>query len=144
MRYDLAADGSVSNGSVYVFQHFNPSNRKSPRQDEAISEAKATYWTNFARRGDNNGEGLPAWPDFSDANPLVMYFSQRPIRNRSPAPNRSRFWMRTSRGGGRRKVRRGQVDRVRALTTPPRSRPGETREPSASCCQKDTWPGRLR
>jgi para-nitrobenzyl esterase len=34
----------------------------------------STYWVNFAKQGDPNGAGLPAWPTFSDATPAVMYF----------------------------------------------------------------------
>jgi hypothetical protein len=33
---------------------------------------------NIAKRGDPNGEGIPAWPAFSNSNPQVMYFSQTP------------------------------------------------------------------
>ena len=64
----------------------------------------ATYWANFAKRGDPNGEGVPAWPAFSDANPAVMYFAQTPHTGRCPAPNRSRVldeyfaWRRTPEG----------------------------------------------
>ena len=63
---------------AYVFQHLNASNPMSVKTDPAISEAMATYWTNFAKYGDPNGAGVPAWPAFSDANPEVMYFSQTP------------------------------------------------------------------
>jgi para-nitrobenzyl esterase len=38
----------------------------------------ATYWTNFAKYGDPNGEGVPEWPAFSDANPEVMYLGPTP------------------------------------------------------------------
>jgi para-nitrobenzyl esterase len=38
----------------------------------------ATYWTNFAKYGNPNGKGVPLWPAFSGANPMVMYFSQTP------------------------------------------------------------------
>lgn len=67
----------------YVFQHMNSSNpmmgkRQITKADKDISEAMATYWTNFARYGDPNGEGIPLWPAFSDANPVVMYFNQTP------------------------------------------------------------------
>jgi para-nitrobenzyl esterase len=70
---------------VYVFEHLNPSNPQITKQDQAISEAMATYWTNFAKRGDPNGEGVPAWPAFSDSNPVVMYFAQTP--HTGPVPS---------------------------------------------------------
>jgi para-nitrobenzyl esterase len=70
---------------AYVFTHLNPSNPQTTKTDLEISEAMATYWTNFAKRGDPNGEGVPAWPAFSDANPVVMYFSQTP--HTGPVPS---------------------------------------------------------
>jgi para-nitrobenzyl esterase len=69
---------------AYVFQHLNP-DQKPTKSDEAISEAMATYWTNFAKFGDPNGPGLPKWPAFSDANPLLMYFAQTP--HTGPVPS---------------------------------------------------------
>jgi para-nitrobenzyl esterase len=70
---------------AYVFQHLNPSNPQITKSDLAISEAMATYWTNFAKRGDPNGQGVLAWPAFSDANPVVMYFAQTP--HTGPVPS---------------------------------------------------------
>ena len=63
---------------AYVFQHLNPLSSDATDTDRAISEAMATYWTNFAKHGDPSGEGVPTWPAFSDANPVVMYFGQTP------------------------------------------------------------------
>ena len=63
---------------AYVFKHLNASNPQLTETDHAISEAMATYWTNFAKYGDPNGEGVPEWPAFSDANPVVMHFNQIP------------------------------------------------------------------
>jgi para-nitrobenzyl esterase len=37
-----------------------------------------TYWINFTKYGNPNGEGVPAWPAFTKSNPAVMYFSQTP------------------------------------------------------------------
>jgi para-nitrobenzyl esterase len=69
----------------YVFQHLNSSNPQITKQDLAISDAMAAYWTNFAKHLDPNGEGVPAWPAFSDANPVLMYFSQTP--HTGPVPS---------------------------------------------------------
>jgi para-nitrobenzyl esterase len=63
---------------AYVFGHLDASNPQTTKTDLEISDAMVTYWTNFARYGDPNGEGVPEWPAFSDANPVVMYFSQTP------------------------------------------------------------------
>jgi para-nitrobenzyl esterase len=80
-----AGQGSPHGQEVaYVFQHLNP-NQQSAKSDEAISEAMATYWTNFAKFGDPNGPNLPKWPAFSDANPVLMYFARTP--HTGPVPS---------------------------------------------------------
>lgn len=33
------------------------------------------YWTNFAKYGHPNGEGVPEWPAFSAKDPTVMYLT---------------------------------------------------------------------
>jgi para-nitrobenzyl esterase len=63
---------------AYVFKHLDSSKPETTKTDLEISEAMATYWTNFAKYGDPNGKGVPVWPAFSDANPKVMYFGQTP------------------------------------------------------------------
>ncbi len=63
---------------AYVFQHLDSSNADIMKTDLEISDAMATYWTNFAKYGDPNGEGMPEWPAFSDENPQVMHFNQTP------------------------------------------------------------------
>ncbi|MEN6337765.1 MAG: carboxylesterase family protein [Phycisphaerales bacterium] len=70
---------------AYVFQHLNPSSPQTTKSDLEISEAMATYWTNFAKRGDPGGEGVPAWPAFSDANPVVMCFNRTPHTGSVPS-----------------------------------------------------------
>jgi para-nitrobenzyl esterase len=69
----------------YVFQHLNPNNPQTTKADVEISDAMSTYWVNFAKHGDPNGEGVPVWPSFSDAKPVVMYFGQTP--HTGPVPS---------------------------------------------------------
>ena len=81
------ADRGAPHGAdvPYVFQHLNTSSPRTTKSDLEISEAMATYWTNFAKRGNPNGEGVPEWPAFSDANPVVMYFGQTPHTGSVPS-----------------------------------------------------------
>lgn len=62
----------------YVFQHLNASDPETSKSDLEISEAMATYWTNFAKYGNPNGNGFPAWPAFTNSKPSVMYFEKTP------------------------------------------------------------------
>jgi len=70
---------------AYVFMHLDASDPKITPSDLEISEAMGTYWTNFAKYGDPNGEGVPEWPAFSDKNPDVMYLGPTP--HTGPVPS---------------------------------------------------------
>ena len=70
---------------AYVFQVLDPDSPQVTKTDLAISEAMGTYWTNFAKYGDPNGEGMPEWPVFSDENPEVMYFNKTPYPGPVPS-----------------------------------------------------------
>jgi len=54
-------------------------------EDVAMSDLLSSYWVNFAKNGDPNGTGLPAWPAFSVAAQSAMHFdtksSARPVPN---------------------------------------------------------------
>lgn len=50
--------------------------------DYVLSRTMLDYWTNFARTGDPNGEGLPRWDAFTAANPQTMYMNEQTIGQR--------------------------------------------------------------
>jgi para-nitrobenzyl esterase len=74
---------------AFVFRNLGGSGPLSPAaqrpEDLAMSDLMSSYWVNFARSGDPNGAGLPAWPAFTAAAQNVMIFdtnsSARPVPN---------------------------------------------------------------
>lgn len=54
-------------------------------EDTAMSDLVSSYWVNFAKTGNPNGAGLPAWPAFDAAGQQAMHFdtksSARPVPN---------------------------------------------------------------
>ncbi|WP_205967383.1 carboxylesterase family protein [Aquisalinus luteolus] len=50
---------------AYVFDTLNawPGSTPSP-EDEDVARALNSYWANFAKSGNPNGEGLPVWPQY--------------------------------------------------------------------------------
>jgi para-nitrobenzyl esterase len=52
--------------------------------DRELAEQMAGYWTNFAKRGDPNGPGLPPWPRFTEASPKVMRLKSPPAADDLP------------------------------------------------------------
>jgi para-nitrobenzyl esterase len=61
-------------------------------EDWKLSDEMMSYWTNFAKKGDPNGEGLPIWPKYGEGDPVLHL--DNPITSR-PDENRGRyeFWM---------------------------------------------------
>jgi para-nitrobenzyl esterase len=90
----------------YVFENLDTMKRPAAEDDRRISAAMAAYWTNFAKDGDPNGPGLPAWPAFSDRSPVVMYFAGSPRTGPVPSERSLRVldqyfaWRRTPEGAG--------------------------------------------
>jgi len=71
-----AADHGMPHGVdvPYVFQTLDRHDAKLRPEDFAISDTVSTYWTNFAKHGNPNGPGVPAWPEFTAGNRQVMVF----------------------------------------------------------------------
>ncbi|MEP6746971.1 MAG: carboxylesterase family protein [Bacteroidota bacterium] len=70
---------------AYVFQHLDVSKPDIKKADIAIADAMSDYWTNFAKYGDPNSKGVPAWPAFTIAMPNVQYFSTTPYTGTVPS-----------------------------------------------------------
>jgi para-nitrobenzyl esterase len=51
----------------YVFRTLASKNLPFTDEDRRVSEMLASYWTNFAKTGDPNGEGLAKWPVYREA-----------------------------------------------------------------------------
>ncbi len=44
-------------------------------EDKKFSEQVMSYWVNFARTGNPNGEGFPEWPEYENDKDSVMYLN---------------------------------------------------------------------
>ena len=59
---------------THAFDHLDQDPKiKYTDEDRRLSEIMVNYWTNFAKYGDPNGQGLPEWPAYVNGKPTVMY-----------------------------------------------------------------------
>ena len=62
---------SLPQGAAHAFELpylFGMASAAQDAQHKALQATMSTYWTNFARSGDPNGGGAPAWADFARGN----------------------------------------------------------------------------
>lgn len=62
---------SLPQGAAHAFELpylFGMASDAQNAEQKALQATMSTYWTNFARTGDPNGEGVPAWADFARGN----------------------------------------------------------------------------
>jgi para-nitrobenzyl esterase len=57
----------------YVFDHLDQEHWNWSAQDRKVAELMASYWTNFVKTGDPNGQGLLRWPTFDTGNALHFF-----------------------------------------------------------------------
>ncbi|MBR3643175.1 MAG: carboxylesterase family protein, partial [Parasporobacterium sp.] len=69
----LASHGDDQFMVFHTLWKFQPEVRL---EDEALSRLMMEMWTNFAKTGNPNGEGLPVWTPFTGESPLTMSIRQ--------------------------------------------------------------------
>jgi para-nitrobenzyl esterase len=57
----------------YVFDHLDQEPWRWSIADRKVAGEISSYWVNFARSGNPNGEGLPVWPTFANTDSKVLY-----------------------------------------------------------------------
>ena len=57
---------------------FDPGPPAYTDDDRALSAQMTDYWTNFAKTGDPNGEGLPLWPQYNASDEMLMELKAGP------------------------------------------------------------------
>jgi para-nitrobenzyl esterase len=71
MRTGAPHGGEI--GFVFGTLTARPGSTLSP-EDQAVSRMAQSYWVNFAKTGDPNGAGLPAWPRHDPGKDLIFEF----------------------------------------------------------------------
>ena len=71
MRTGAPHGGEI--GFVFGTLAARPGSTMSP-EDQEVSRIAQSYWVNFAKTGDPNGAGLPAWPRHDPSKDLIFDF----------------------------------------------------------------------
>ena len=92
MREQMRA-GTPHGGEIgYVFGTLAAGRGGAPTpEDHAVARMAQSYWVNFARTGDPNGAGLPAWPRHDPAKDLIFEFRPDGSAGAGPDPRKARL-----------------------------------------------------
>ena len=80
----------------FVFGTLRPQRMAKPdaapdARDREIADQMTSYWTNFAKSGNPNGPGLPAWPVYDPETPRVLEFAAATSATSEAHTQRYRF-----------------------------------------------------
>ena len=60
--------------------------------DTKLGDTMSSYWVNFITKGDPNGSGLPAWPQYRDMNSKVMVLGNNAQAEIAPPVDKLKFF----------------------------------------------------
>jgi para-nitrobenzyl esterase len=87
-RNTSSPEGAIHAAELaYVFRNLTAfAGAPSPprTEDVKLSDLMSSYWVNFAKSGDPNGPGLPAWPAFDEKEMKTMVIDQAPSARALP------------------------------------------------------------
>ena len=75
-NYSEGSGSTHGSELFYVFGNFKSRNWDWTIDDLNLSSHLLKYWTNFAKSGNPNGDGLPQWPDFTNPKPKALYLNK--------------------------------------------------------------------
>jgi para-nitrobenzyl esterase len=92
MREQFTA-GAPHGGEIgYVFDTLPLGRGGAPTpEDQAVTRIVQSYWVNFAKTGDPNGPGLPAWPRHDPGKDQIFDFRADGSAGAGPDPRKARL-----------------------------------------------------
>jgi para-nitrobenzyl esterase len=92
MRERMQAGAPHGGETAYVFGTLSAGRGGAPTpEDQAVARMAQSYWINFARTGDPNGAGLPAWPRHDAGKDLIFDFRPDGSAGAGPDPRKARL-----------------------------------------------------
>lgn len=91
-----AAPGRPSRGAThtaelaYVFNHL-PEDRAWTDTDRQLADTMSSYWVNFARSGNPNGQGLPQWPKYGSDGGRTLILGDGIHAESAPMPSAAKL-----------------------------------------------------
>ncbi|WP_419788639.1 carboxylesterase/lipase family protein [Mucilaginibacter sp. SP1R1] len=96
---DFVKYGAFHTGEVaYAYDNLKFLNRPWQKVDHQLATTISTYWANFVKTGNPNGQGLPAWPAYNASTSQIMILGESPAAKPLPDQAALNFMVEQARG----------------------------------------------